>query len=257
MVLTSSLQGLSTFDRLKFVTFQTKDLINGYIKDCQDQLFGDIAIDNPYYNIPQPVNNHIMLFNGIFTWYRSKYGKGLKLVSNTAVTVQEMDEDEFSAKTCMFANVISKELCNKFSITFKIEHPDKSREVDVHIGHTKESSLEESIKDWNQPLGYFNNMMTTCKWNIYSDGVYFSGEDTYFKKVREIKYTNGDLFKVIFNFEGMQVAIHHKEDEVDLRELCVTKLWIGCSIFCPGDKVEMIEYKFMCSIDCQLDEIKN
>ena len=50
------------FDRVKSISDPTKYLINGYVTKCQNELFGDLVICNPYYNIPRPVNNLCMIF---------------------------------------------------------------------------------------------------------------------------------------------------------------------------------------------------
>ena len=77
------------FERLKSIANPTKDLINGYIRVCQNELFGDIAIENPYYNIPPLINNHCILFYEAYTWYKKRHGNGIEFLSNIEVVSSE------------------------------------------------------------------------------------------------------------------------------------------------------------------------
>ena len=115
-----------SFERLKTIGGPTKNLINGFIRNCQNELFGEIAADNPYYNIPPLINKYCILFYELFRWYKQSYGDGLKFISDTEVTVQEKDIDHRRWLTCIFENVISDTFCNKFSITFKIKSYGKT-----------------------------------------------------------------------------------------------------------------------------------
>ena len=105
----------TNFERLKQISTPIKQLVNGYIRQCQDELFGEMAADNPYYNIPQLINNHCILFYDTFAWYRGKHGDDLEFISDTEVTMYDGTPNSL----CMFENVISSAFCDRFEITFK------------------------------------------------------------------------------------------------------------------------------------------
>ena len=102
--------GSSSFERLRKVATPTKHLINGYIRESQVQLFDDIAINNPYYNIPQLINNHCMLFYHVFTWYKEKHGDGVEFVSETKVNMTETSDTLWAPALCMFKSKISSDI---------------------------------------------------------------------------------------------------------------------------------------------------
>ena len=236
--------------RLKHISLPTKDLINGYIRNVQNELFGDIANDNPYYNIPQLINNHCILFYESFTWYKEHHGDGLKFISDTQVTVETRKGGKWL--TCMFENVISNKFCKKFSITFKIKSFGKPSETDpqfniypdFYIGYTKQPTLEESILNWNDQLGEYRNAATTCSWGIYSAQLCHSGDGDAFDRVKTMKYSVGDLLKMVLDFDQQKAKIYHNNIEQDSRDFKVTTLWVGVSLNYLYETVEMVEYKY-------------
>ena len=74
-----------SIERLKAAPVSTKLLINGYMRECQQSLFGAVSKQNPYYSIPQLVNNHCILFYELFTWYHKKHGDGIEFISDTKI----------------------------------------------------------------------------------------------------------------------------------------------------------------------------
>lgn len=226
------------FNRLKSIAPFTKGLTNGYIRKCQDELFGDIAMNNPYYNIPQLVNNHIMLFYELWTWYKGNYGAGLKFISDSEVTC----EDNIGWKTCMFENAISQEICNKFNITFKLKEAES---IDFYIGYTKGETIESSIRSWSDQIGEGYNEETSCAWDVYDDELCFSGEgECFVNVVEDITYSVGDLFKLVIDFEANAVRIYHNDNELDSREIHVKKLWIGFSFGYAKTTIEVLHYEY-------------
>ena len=229
------------FERLKSIAVPTKDLINGYIRHCQHELFGDMAIKNPYYNIPQLINNHCMLFYEVWKWYRKHHGKGLKFNSDTEVTA----DWHHSWNTCMLEKTISNAFCNKFSITFKVK--TDGGPCDVYIGYATGDTLETSILNWNQLLGDGENSSTSYAWDIWNDELYFTGGGQEPECVSNdiegvISYSEGDLFKLVFDFRRKEVTIYHNSKEMDYNDLKATKLWVGVSIY--NDTIEMVKYEY-------------
>ena len=127
------------FERLKYIPISTKYLIHGFIRKCQTELFGEIAVENPYYNIPPLINNYCLLFYEIFTWYRKKCGDGIEFLSDTEVKV-----NEFRGWTsCIIGSQISNKICDKFSITFKIKSFGDGQSCPTFdIGYVTADSLE-------------------------------------------------------------------------------------------------------------------
>ena len=245
----------SSFNRLKNIALPTKNLINGYIRLCEKELFADIAEDNPYYNIPQLINNHCMLFYEIFAWFRKYCGAELEFLSDTEVTMGEKEKSRnYVWLTCMFENMISSDICDAFSISFKIQsfgkglYDDKMRTTpDFYIGYTKGDTLEESIKDWEQQLGENENAETSSSWCFNEGNVSHSGEGDKFKKVKDISYEVGDILKIEFDFMKQEVKVYHNDEEADCRKLLTDKVWVGVSLGYPGETVEMIGYKYQYS----------
>ena len=229
---------MSTFLRSKQINARTKNLINGYIRECQNKLFDNVAQDNSYYNIPPLINICCMAFYEIFTWYREQYGEGLKFLSDTEVIV----EKNTSWSTCMFENVISNEVCNNFDITFKIiSFGDGRKHLDFVIGYTKENTLEKSITNWKQCLGEGENFSTSRSWAFWNSSLIWAGD---FVHEDTINYSAGDLIKISFDFEAMKVKVYHNDQERDCQDLNTTKVWVGLSLMYEGCKIEMIEYKY-------------
>ena len=235
---------LAPFERLKKIGMSTKDLVNGYIRRCQNELFYELSVNNPYYNIPQLINNNCILFYELFTWYRKHVGKGLTFSSDTEVTVDKTHH--YMWRTCAFQNMISNKFCSKFSITFKINSfsEDNKYRTGFYIGYTKEETLKGSIKNWNQQLGEKCNCETTSSWCLFNSDLYHSGEGDCFAFVKAMRYSLGDLLKMTFDFDEMKVKLYHNDIEQDCRDLLVPKIWIGLSFIHHGERVEMIKYKY-------------
>ena len=237
------------FDRVESISDSTKYLINGYIRQCQNELFGDFVIYNPYYNIPQPVNNLCMLFYQLWTWHKQNYGQGLKFLSDTEVTTEE----DGIWSTCLFENVISHAICDRFSITFKIKSFGKwepgdmvdKETPDFYIGYTTGQTIDDSILNWHHQLGEDKNALTSCAWNVYGNALYFFGEGRSFAKVaRSLDYAIGDLLKLVIDFEGKTITIYYNDIEANSRKLDVKQLWIGFSIAFFHNTIEMVHYKY-------------
>ena len=235
---------MSTFQRLKQIDTKTKNLINGYIRECQDKLFGDVACENAYYNIPQLINTHCMAFYEIFTWYKQNPSKNLQFISDSEVTIKKQS----GWRICLFENVISNEICNKFSITFKlISFGDSRKKLDFCIGFTTANTLEESVINWNQCLGEEDNKTTSASWAFWQSSLIYNGKGYSGKHVQKsgsMNYSIGDLFKVSFDFQAQDVKLHHNDKEVDSKPLITTKLWIGLSLKFKGNQIKMVEYKY-------------
>ena len=129
-------------------------MINGYIRECQDNLFGDFAEENPYFNIPELINNHCILFYELLTWYKTKHGDSIEFISDTEV---KLTGEHVDFKTCMLDTAISNGFCDKFDITFKAKDFGKENKIGFDIGYSFGESLESSIADWNEELGYGDN----------------------------------------------------------------------------------------------------
>ena len=236
------------FARLKTIDSRTKDLINGYIRECQNdhELFGKRALENPYYNIPQLVNNHCVLFYETFTWYKQQFGKGLKFLSNNKVTLQQVDR--WCWRTCMFENKISSSFCNKFNISFAIRSYGSSRSTpDFYIGYTTGETLESSIKNWQHQLGEKQNINTSCSWGFCGDALYYSGkgkEFCYVTRAGTIKYALHDILRLEIDFQAKKARMYYNDKEKDCRNMKVNTVWIGLSFANEGETVEMIQYKY-------------
>ena len=235
-----------SFEKLKHIGAPLKNLINGYIRIYQNEFFGDIASDNPYYNIPPLINNYCMLFYEIFTWYKKKFGKGLEFTSDTEVVLNETKRAG-NWPTCLFENTISNEFCNKFSIAFKIKPFGTNRFLpDFYIGYTFGETLEESVKSWDAQLGENENSSTSESW-CFNHGIFHSGDGDKFKPLKksyDFRLTDRDLLTLVFDFKQSRVTVYQNEKVLDCRDLKVNKLWIGLSFYHHRDGVEMIEYKY-------------
>ena len=229
---------MSTFERIKQINQRTKDLINGYIRECQDTLFGDLVDDNAFYNIPQLINTHCMAFYQVFTWYKKKHSDGLKFLSDSEVIVSHFNR----WRTCFFENEISNKICNKFDITFKVISFGKEKEEpDFCIGYTTTNTIEESMIDWQLCLGETENKHTSAAWAFYSTHLFYNGNCIVWESM---EYSPGDLLRVSFDFEKNTVKVYQNAEEKDCQGLEATKLWIGLSMTYEGNQITMVEYKY-------------
>ena len=230
----------TSFHRLKNINTQTKNLINGYIKSCQNELFGELCQENPYYNIPQLINNYCMLFYEVFKWYKKRHGPGLELVSDTKVKVTDVHHWAI----CMFENEISNETCDTFSVTFQVI--SFGRMEDICFGYATGKSLEESIKVWTQPLGRESNRNTTTSWTFCGALYYcdFKESFTAVQKSGSMKYSADDLFKISFDFKTKKVRVFQNNQEKGCKDLLTTKLWIGFALYSKGNSIEMVDYRY-------------
>ena len=237
----------TSFKRLKTISVLTKNLINGYIRIQQRELSFDLMTDNPYYNIPQLVNNYCMLFYEEFRWYQQKHGRGVEFLSPTKI---EINTDLREASTCLFENEISNELCDKFSFTFELMYGSNWDLFWFYIGYATGHSIEESITNWDQPLGEEHNDKTSWGWIISDDELWHSGDGHVMEDIaEEIDYSLGDLIKVSLNFKETTARIYHNEKELNCQDLTVGKLWVGVSFkmvtfYHKGGSVEMVDYKY-------------
>ena len=225
--------------RLKSVGAPTRLLINGYIRQCQDELFGAIADDNPYYNIPQLINNHCMLFYDTFTWYRKQHGKGIEFLSDTEVKMNERLD-----AICMFQTEIASRVCNKFDITFKIKAFGDDRDYPrFAIGYTYGDSLEESVIDWNYDFALRDNKDNSSEFVFHTDTLWFVGNNDA-NQIASLTYSLGDMVKLSIDFQNNKVVVHHNGTEMDYQNFEHERVWVGLCLMNLGEIIEMVEYKF-------------
>ena len=137
-------------DPLKLISI--KQLIHGWIRQQQNDLFADKAIINPFYNIPPLVINCCILFYQTMILYIEQYGQDLDFLSSTEVRLSRRKSSKWS--TCVFQEEISNQFCNECSITFKIKsYGDNMNYFDFHIGYITGDSINGSISNWNEALG--------------------------------------------------------------------------------------------------------
>lgn len=239
-----------SFERLKYISIPIKDLINGYIRRCQIQLFGDIANTITYYNIPELINIHCILFYDIFTWYRKKHGNGIEFISDTEVKMNQATDKSNgrSDAVCMLATKISNQFCDQFSITFK----SKSFAIEeiflaFDIGYVVARDgldLEESVKDWNHELGSQSNKDTSFAFSIYNDELYYM-TDSIAHYLRDIHYSLGDSISLLFDFQRKVVWFYHNYKVMDCRSINGDAFWIGLCLMKKDTIIEMVDYKFI------------
>ena len=209
-------------------------LANGYIRNAQHLL----PADNIYYNIPELINTHCMAFYEVFTWYKKKHSSGLKFLSDSEVIAS----NSIRWKTCFFENEISNEVCDKFDIAFKLISFGKEKEIpDFCIGFTTTNTIEESMIDWEQCLGETGNGDTSAAWAFYATHLFYNGD---YVIDESMKYSEGDLFRISFDFEKGTVKVYQNDEEKDCQELKVTKFWIGLSLLYVENQIKMVEYKY-------------
>ena len=232
-----------SFERLKQISATTKDLINGYIRKCQMQLFEDIAIRNSYYNIPPIINNYCMLFYEVFTWYRKQCGDGIEFLSDTEVTV---NSNIGYWSSCILKNKISKQICNKFSIAFKINSFGmKQTYPTFDIGYTIGNSLEESVKNWNQEFGTGENEKTSWAFSFYRGYTYYIGKPGRSRPNSEMmEYKLGDMIELVFDLNCKRVYVYHNEQERDGAYLKADTFWVGLCFVNQGATIELINYRY-------------
>ena len=253
----SIMTSASTQERLKSVGNHTKSLINGYIRSSQFNLFGDIVNENPYYNIPGLIHYHIMLFYEAFTWYKEKYGDGLKFISDTEVKLEKNPgEHEALWPTCLFGNELSDTVCDKFSISFKIKafgsDPDfEGLECcDFYIGYlfgNTNDTIPSSITNWYDQLGQYSIKNTSYSWGFYKNELKYSHGETVWHQVEndcESEWKIGDIIRLLFDFKKKKVRVYHNDKQRDCVEMKGTNLWIGLSFHDNGSQIEMIDYKY-------------
>ena len=186
------------------------------------------------------MNNHCILFYEIFTWYKNDKQKGVKFISET-----EVKAIKNVWTTCIFDNEISDKICNRFSITFQvISFGDERVEPDFDIGYTLENTIEESMKNWTSPIGEGQNKHTSTCWNCGNSRLYHSCSNGWSTVQKNLKYSLGDIFTMLFDFKEEKVKIYYNDQEKDCKDLNVTKLWVAISLFYTGNHVKVIDYKY-------------
>ena len=232
----------TSFERLKRISHATKDLINGYIRDCEANLFGGLLNQNPYYHIPPIINNYCVLFYDIFTWYKKKDVDTIEFISDT-----EIKQTVSNWSTCMLENEISNETCDNFSVTFEVISFGVADGPNFCIGYTTKDTIEESIKKWNAPLGESKNKHSSASWAMYDDALFLSAKGEEFVEIDnlDMTYSCGDLFKILIDFKEKQtIKIYQNDGELDCQALDQTKLWIGISLYYKGSQIKMVQYKY-------------
>ena len=236
------------YKRLKGIDKRTELLIDGFLRECQHNLFGELMNINPYYNIPKLVNNHCMLFYETLVWHTKHVGTDIEFTSNRIVKKTQCSG---GWSTCMFDNEISKDTCNKFMITFKINafgstEATEYKYPNFYFGWTTGETLKESIKTWNQQLGEQKNKMSSVSWCIYTKSIHLSDKDRYFQSITKnlYEYEIGDRFTVRFDFIKKKVGLYYNDDEsaADERDLGTDKLWIGFSFYFKNEIIEVIDH---------------
>ena len=147
--------------------------------------------------------------------------------------------------TCIFDHVISNETCDKFSITFEvISFGDNRNKPNFLIGYALKDEIEESMKDWTTPLGEGGNSATSASWNSFMDSLYHNSLGHFSKERRNVQYSVGDKFTIIFDFEQRKAKLYLNDKEMDCTALNVIKLWIGVSVLYAGTHIKMVGYKY-------------
>ena len=237
---------LNLHKKVQRIDNKTQSLINGYIREYQHNVFGALVNVNTYYTIPELVNNHCMMFYDPLRWYTKKVGPGIEFISERIVKKSVCDN---GWSTCVLGYKISKDLCNKFDITFRLNSFGSTDEDDYnypyfYLGFVTGKSIKKSIKKWNQAIGHGSNTATRG-WcisinKIYSVGFFNSG--ILDRDGKRCQFAVGDIFRISFDFEYKQVALFYNDQQVDLRKLKTKKLWIALSFALKNEIIEIIDY---------------
>ena len=148
--------------------------------------------------------------------------------------------------TCIYGEQITSLECNIFKLTFKWIHCT----TDAVFGYII-STIEESIKDWNNWIGKGKNAkygvtigIPNYKSNPYLYDVDGSRPINYLPKNDGFK--QGDLFTMSFNFKRDEVSFFHNDYLLLSKSLSGIKK-IYC-VFClryMNEEIQIIKYEFI------------
>ena len=149
-------------------------------------------------------------------------------------------------ENCIIGSQISNQICDKFSITFKIKSFGLNQSYPTFdIGYATGDSLEDCVKDWNSEFGRHENKKTSWAFSFYGKKTYYIGTPSRVRdKKRTIEYKLGDMIQLVFNFKENQVKAYHNEKAVDGAALNADKLWVGLCFVNQGTIIELVRYRY-------------
>ena len=195
---------------------------------------------NVYYNIPDGIILIILLYFYDNMKFNGQYhGDNLQFINDT--TIKKINNDIVSC--CIFGETISNDICNKFSLYIKW----KKCCAPFAFGYIN-STIKESIKDWNYLLGSgVNKQHGTAIIVRKSQTLRVCDKDGYREldnKTRTV-CKEGDIFTLSFDFINNKSIIYHNGIEIDKLSFKKEEKLTPAFVFDPkGDEIEITKWNF-------------
>ena len=208
-------------------------------------VFGFVREQSDKMEVPNAIIAIIVTYyQMVISWYKEKYGKFIQFNDNKLIKMTD-SADRYS--TCLTNKMITKKMCNKFDIKFRI-YGDSGNYVNCLIGYVQ--SFDSWI-NWNQGIGRRDNKFTTCSFYIDSsnDKLYVydisigSGK-TELSYTSDTNFKSKDTFTLSFDFDNNTLQIYHNENAADKISLCQIKSVIpGVSLTNKDSTVQILSCK--------------
>lgn len=183
-----------------------------------------------------------MLFYEVFRWYKTQHGKELNFVSGTRI---KLGKNAKNWSTCLFENDVSNQFCDKLTIQFEFKSFSKHSPAFV-IGYATGDSIEQSISEWECPLGGGDMKHTSFGWLMSGyNTLAHAGNGHQLEMISmSMKYSEGDIFTIIFDFIEKEIVLHRNKIELNCQDFNADKIWIGVSMYGEGTEIELIDYEY-------------
>eukprot|EP01084_Bolivina_argentea_P209043 356177_1 len=108
------------FQKRNNVNNKSKLIVYGYLREFQNNTFGEISKINPYYNMPQIVENICLIYYYLYDKWDSQYIAKVHTLNEKNQCIEHTGEPFYQSSFC---STIAD--CGKYHWKFKIKHVPK------------------------------------------------------------------------------------------------------------------------------------
>ena len=215
--------------KVRMMDQKTKNIVSGYIRK--------ITSNYKHLNIPSPIIDIIIIFYYIYTFNKNCHGRNIEFIGDTLVK-----STRSGWKTCLFGDEFTNKLCNKINIEIKWKEMNDS----FFIGFIT-SSINESIKNWDQRLGYGANQQNSVGFFVTKtrNHITINDENNFDGKISDYaapnNFCNGDTFELEIDFPKNTVSIYHNKTIVGTRSLNTNQITLAFSFYWNGEVIEILK----------------
>eukprot|EP01084_Bolivina_argentea_P088491 159761_1 len=126
------------FQKLSNVNHRSKLIVYGYVREFQNDTFDEMSTVNPYYNIPEIIQNICLIYYHVYDIWDSQYIANVHTLNEEIQCIEHTGRLSYKSSFC---SIIAD--CGKYHWKFKLKHVPMKSVYWIVIGIWKTMSMSK------------------------------------------------------------------------------------------------------------------